>query len=118
MELLHQFVTQSQDILRLGAEQTAVPDLSLQLFLGQAAQLLRGIILREQPGRHLVHPLVRALGRQHHRHQKLKGRMVVEGCPLPFVRLFQAFEDGLDPFFLTHISWSGSGSVPGSVHPG
>ena len=38
------------------------PDFLLHLFLGQVAQLLRGIILREQPGGHLVHPFVGALG--------------------------------------------------------
>jgi hypothetical protein len=46
---------------------------------GTFGHLLRGVGEGKQLGRHLVHPLVRALGGQDHRHQERERIPVVEG---------------------------------------
>ena len=72
MELFHQFPAKAQEVPGLRAEQAAVPDLFLQLFLSQGPQFFRCIEFREKPGRHFVYPFIGALSRKDHGHQQFK----------------------------------------------
>jgi cation:H+ antiporter len=77
--LLDEDLREAADGPRLGGREPAGADQTEDPGYGQLRHLRRRRGAREEPGRHLVHPLVGALGREHDGDEQREGILVGEG---------------------------------------
>ena len=77
-------------------------DIAFDLFDIRLRHILRRMKSPEQPRKRLIHLLIRALGAQHDRHQKLPVLIVIEAFLLGSVQLVKTCENVVSFFLFCH----------------